>query len=51
MTGNDSQRVVTSEDHEGNEVVVVIKKPTAQDYNKSQIAYNKAFIFMTTEKV
>jgi len=43
MTGNDNQRVVTGEDHEGNEVVVVIKKPTAQDYNKSQIAYNKAF--------
>lgn len=43
MTGNDKQRTVTSEDHEGNEVVVVVKKPTAQDYNKSQIAYNTSF--------
>ena len=41
--GNDKQRTVTGEDHDGNEVVVVVKRPTAQDYNKSQIAYNKAF--------
>tara|TARA_R110000824_G_scaffold63631_8_gene167156 strand:- start:3226 stop:4185 length:960 start_codon:yes stop_codon:yes gene_type:complete len=44
MTGkNDKQRTVTNEDHEGNQVVVVVKKPTSQDYNKSQIAYNKSF--------
>ena len=41
--GNDTQRTLTSEDHEGNEVVVVVKKPTAQDYNKSQISYNTSF--------
>ena len=40
---NDKQRTVTGEDNDGNEVVVVIKRPTAQCYNKSQIAYNKAF--------
>ena len=37
------QRTVTGEDHDGNEVVVVVKRPTAQCYNKSQIAYNKSF--------
>ena len=41
--GNDKQRTVTGEDHDGNEVVVVVKRPTAQDYNKSQIAYNTSF--------
>lgn len=44
MTGkNDKQRVVKGVDNDDNEVVVVVKKPNAQDYNKSQIAYNKAF--------
>ncbi len=44
MTGkNDKQRTVKGLDNDENEVVVVVKKPTAQDYNKSQIAYNKAF--------
>tara|TARA_R110000824_G_scaffold13163_2_gene57255 strand:+ start:2840 stop:3802 length:963 start_codon:yes stop_codon:yes gene_type:complete len=43
MTGNDKQRTVTGVDLEENEVVVVVKRPTAQDYNKSQIAYNKSF--------
>jgi hypothetical protein len=40
---NNNQRTVTGEDNDGNEVVVVVKKPTAKCYNKSQIAYNKAF--------
>ena len=40
---NDKQRTVKGEDNDGNEVVVVVKRPTAQCYNKSQIAYNKAF--------
>ncbi len=40
---NDKQRTVKGEDHDGNEVVVVVKRPTAQCYNKSQIAYNKSF--------
>jgi hypothetical protein len=40
---NDKQRTVKGEDHEGNEVVVVVKRPTPQCYNKSQIAYNKSF--------
>ena len=44
MTGkDDKQRTVKGVDNDDNEVVVVVKKPTAQDYNKSQIAYNKAF--------
>lgn len=44
MTGkNDKQRVVKGVDNDDNEVVVVVKKPNAQDYNRSQIAYNKAF--------
>jgi hypothetical protein len=44
MTGkDDKQRTVKGLDNDENEVVVVVKKPTAQDYNKSQIAYNKAF--------
>lgn len=40
---NDKQRTVKGEDNDGNEVVVVVKRPTAKCYNKSQIAYNKAF--------
>ena len=40
---NDKQRTVKGEDHDGNEVVVVVKRPTAQCDNKSQISYNKAF--------
>ena len=40
---NDKQRTVKGEDNDGNEVVVIVKRPTAQCYNKSQIAYNKSF--------
>jgi len=43
MEKSDKQRTVTDVDSDGNEVVVVVKRPTAQDYNKSQIAYNRAF--------
>ncbi len=40
---NDKQRTGKGEDNNGNEVVVIVKRPTAQCYNKSQIAYNKSF--------
>ena len=44
MTGkNDKQRTITSVDNDDKEVILVVKRPTPENYNKSQIAYNKAF--------
>ena len=37
------QRTVTSEDSSGNEVVVIVRSPTVDDYKHSQLEYNKAF--------
>ena len=40
---SDTEREVTSKDNDGNEVKVLVKKPTPQEYRDSQIAYNQAF--------
>ena len=40
---SDVEREVTSKDHDGNEVKVLVIRPTPQDYRDSQIAYNKTF--------
>lgn len=37
------EKLITSEDLEGKEVKVVVKRPTPNTYRDSQIAYNKAF--------
>jgi len=38
-----NEKIITSEDHDGKEVKVLIKNPTAEQYRDSQISYNKAF--------
>ncbi len=37
------EKIVEGVDKEGNEVKVLLRQPTAQDYRDSQIEYNKAF--------
>ena len=38
-----NEKIITGVDHDGKEVKVLIKNPTAEQYRDSQIAYNKAF--------
>lgn len=37
------QRIVESEDSNGNPVTVIVRSPTVEDYKDSQLEYNKAF--------
>ena len=39
----EQERLIKSVDNEDNQVEVLVKRPTAQDYRDSQVAYNKEF--------
>ena len=39
----EDEKLVKSLDTDGNEITVLIKKPTQKDYRESQLVYNKAF--------
>ena len=43
MTDKKKDRIIETKDKDGNDIKVLLKTPTAQEYRDSQVEYNKAF--------